>query len=245
MSDWWDAPYKKGTAVGPATLPRVCGLQPEEVYRGYDIDGATSERAVAPAAGGSGSPPSGTTCTGRCLLSARARGRSSDSGIRGIERQEGIPQDGIIDDVLYQKLRRILVPDGPHKGEPIFDGVCVQLLNRAAGSTVRDRRTAGAGGDHRLLPASGDNRGALALHPAAPVHGPRRSAGGDARERLLELRLPRLLLGTKADRRQGGRSFRLRLRGLRQHLGRSGRSSACYVAATILGWTILPTTTGM
>ena len=82
-------------------------------------------------AGASGSPPSGTTCTGRCSRSGRARGRSSDSGIRGIERQEGIVQDGIINDALYQKLRRILVPEGPHKGEPIFDSISVRLLNQA------------------------------------------------------------------------------------------------------------------
>ena len=131
MSDWWDVPYKKGTAVGPPVLPRV--VRPptsSEVSRGYDI--SAYKRACCRAGRwGEWEPTEWDNVYWKVFALGKGTGKVPDSGIRGIERQEGIVQDGIINDALYQKLRRIRVPDGPHKGEPIFDSVSVRLLNQA------------------------------------------------------------------------------------------------------------------
>lgn len=128
---WYDAPYKKGTAVGPATLPRVLRPPtPSEVMHGYDV--LANKRATCRAGRwGEWAPDQWDDNYWKVFALGKGTGNVEDSGIRGIERQEGLDQNGVFDDVLYQRMRRIRVPDGPHKGEPIYDGVCVQLLNLA------------------------------------------------------------------------------------------------------------------
>lgn len=128
---WWDEPYKKGTAVGPAKLPRVLRPpSPGETFRGYDV---TAYKRACCRAGrwGEWEPSEWDNVYWAVFALGKGTGNVEDSGIRGIERQEGMPQNGVLDDALYQKLRRIRVPDGPHKGEPILDGVSINLLNLA------------------------------------------------------------------------------------------------------------------
>lgn len=132
MADWWDSPYRKGTAVGPATLPRVVRPpSPNEKYRGDDI--LAYKRACSRAGRWEPwNPNEWDNVYWKVFALGKGTGQVGDSGIRGIERQEGLAQNGVIDDVLYQRMRRIRVPDGPHKGEPIFDGEAVRLLQLAA-----------------------------------------------------------------------------------------------------------------
>lgn len=131
MADWWDSPYRKGTAVGPATLPRIVRPpSPGETYRGYDV--MAYKRAVCRAGRwGEWEPSEWDNVYWYVFALGKGTGRVPDSGVRGIERQEGMAQNGVLDDALYQKMRRIRVPDGPHEGEPIFDAACVKLLNLA------------------------------------------------------------------------------------------------------------------
>lgn len=131
MADWWTEPYRKGTAVGPATLPRVLRPPaPGEIMRGYDV--AAFKRATCRAGRwGEWQPSEWDNVYWAVFALGKGTGNVEDSGVRGVERQEGLAQNGVIDDVLYQRYRRIKVPDGPHKGEPIFDGVAVELLNKA------------------------------------------------------------------------------------------------------------------
>lgn len=128
---WYDEPYKKGTAVGPATLPRVLRPPtPGEVFRGSDV--LAYKRATCRAGRwGEWEPSEWDNVYWAVFALGKGTGQVADSGVRGVERQEGMPEDGVFNDILYQKYRRIRVPDGPHKGEPIFDGVCVDLLEDA------------------------------------------------------------------------------------------------------------------
>ena len=140
---WYDEPYKKGTAVGPALIPRV--LRPpaaSEVMRGYDV--LAFKRATCRAGRwGEWQPSEWDNVYWAVFALGKGTGNVSDSGVRGVERQENMIENGVIDDVLYQKYRRIRVPEGPHQGEPIFDGVAVQLLNQAVheyGPGSKERR---------------------------------------------------------------------------------------------------------
>jgi hypothetical protein len=131
MADWWEEPYKKGTAVGPATLPRVLRPPtPSGRQHGYDV--RAYKRATCRAGRwGEWEPENWDDVYWKVFALGKGTGNVADSGIRGIERQEKMAENGVLDDVLYQRMRRIRVPDGPHKGEPIFDGECVRLLNLA------------------------------------------------------------------------------------------------------------------
>ena len=128
---WHDAPYKKGTPVGPATLPRIIRPpSPGEIFRGYDV--LAYKRGCSHAGRWEPWAPSGWDNVYWAIFAmGKGTGNVGDSGIRGIERQEKLAENGVLDDILYQKMRRIRVPDGPHKGEPIFDGEAVRLLNLA------------------------------------------------------------------------------------------------------------------
>ena len=128
---WYDAPYKKGVAVGPAVLPRIVRPPgPGEIFRGYDVlaykRGCSRAGRWEPWA-----PSEWDNVYWAVFAMGKGTGNVGDSGIRGIERQENLPENGVLDEVLYQKMRRIRVPDGPHEGEPIFDGEAVRLLNLA------------------------------------------------------------------------------------------------------------------
>lgn len=128
---WYDEPYKKGTAVGPASLPRVLRPpSPGEILRGYD---ALAFKRMTCRAGrwGIWDPSQWDQVYWSVFALGKGTGNIEDSGVRGVERQEGMAQNGVIDDALYQKYRRIRVPDGPHKGEPIMDGESARLLNLA------------------------------------------------------------------------------------------------------------------
>lgn len=131
MADWWSQPYKKGTAVGPTALPRVLRPpSPGEVMHGYDV--LAYKRATCRAGRwGEWSPNQWDNVYWKVFALGKGTGNVADSGIRGIERQEALAENGVLDNELYQRMRRIRVPDGPHKGEPIFDGESVRLLNLA------------------------------------------------------------------------------------------------------------------
>jgi hypothetical protein len=131
VANWWESAYKKGTAVGPATLPRIVRPpSPGEIQKGYDV--LAYKRACSRAGRWEPwDPTSWDNVYWAIFALGKGTGNVGDSGIRGIERQEKIPENGVLDGVLYQKMRRIRVPDGPHQGEPIFDSEAVRLLNLA------------------------------------------------------------------------------------------------------------------
>lgn len=141
---WYDEPYKKGTPLGPAIIPRIVRPPtPSEICKGYDV---LAYKRMTCRAGrwGEWQPADWDSVYWNVFAMGKGTGNVEDSGVRGVERQEKINQNGVIDDVLYQKYRRILVPDGPHKGEHVMDGESVRLMNLAV-------KEYGPGSDERKI----------------------------------------------------------------------------------------------
>jgi len=126
---WYSKPYKKGTAVGPPKLPRVLKVD-TNVMSGDDI--LAMKRTVSHAQ--RWLPWAPTQWDKRYSLPfamGKGTGNVGESGVKGFQRQEGLPQTGIIDDATYQRMRRALIPVGPREGSPILDSISIGLINAA------------------------------------------------------------------------------------------------------------------
>jgi len=56
-------------------------------------------------------------------------GNVVDTGVKGVQRQSGIDQTGILGTHTFELLRTVLVPEGlAHAGEPAFDSYSLNLL---------------------------------------------------------------------------------------------------------------------
>lgn len=134
MSDWWASPYKKGKAVGPPHLPRVLRAPSKnggELMRGFDV--LAMKRAICKAGRwGEWEPTNWDQNYYEVFSMGKGTGQVADSGVRGFQRQEGITQNGVMDDATWQRLRRALVPEGPNKGRHVVDSVCISLIAKAA-----------------------------------------------------------------------------------------------------------------
>jgi len=128
---WYLKPYKKGTAIGPTHLPRV--LKPPadgNVMAGDDV--TAIKRTVSHAQRWLPWQPSQWDNRYRESFAMGAGGgRVATSGVRGFQRQEGLPQTGIVDDVTYQRMRRALIPVGPREGDHILDAMSIKLIKEA------------------------------------------------------------------------------------------------------------------
>jgi len=62
----------------------------------------------------------------------RAGGNVGDSGVAGVQRQQGIEATGWVGEVTFNALRSIVVPDGlPHAGEMAMDATAAGLVDQA------------------------------------------------------------------------------------------------------------------
>jgi hypothetical protein len=131
MSDpWFSSPYKKGTAIGPASLPRVLKPPDGSVMAGPDV--TAIKRTVSHAQRWLPWQPSQWDDRYRESFAMGAGGgRVATSGVRGFQRQEGLEQTGILNDATYQRMRRALIPVGPREGDHILDAVSIKLIKQA------------------------------------------------------------------------------------------------------------------
>jgi hypothetical protein len=77
-----------------------------------------------------------------------------DTGIAGVQRQQNMPDNGVIDEQMFNTLRSMRVPEGrPHTGEMCMDAAAANLISEAYAkfhpkpvpkSTVRERALDGA-----------------------------------------------------------------------------------------------------
>src|SRR5262252_3956724 len=59
-------------------------------------------------------------------------GNVKDTGVAGVQRQQGIDDTGWIGTTTFNTFRSIVIPDGlPHAGEMAMDATAVKLLNEA------------------------------------------------------------------------------------------------------------------
>jgi len=127
---WYSKPYKKGTAVGPAKLPRVLKFDIANVMSGDDV--IAMKRTVSHAQRWMPWAPSQWDNRYNTFFAmGKGTGNVGDSGVRGFQRQEGLPQTGEIDDATYQRMRRALIPVGPREGEHVLDSVSILLIKSA------------------------------------------------------------------------------------------------------------------
>lgn len=132
-SDWYEHPYEKGDAIGPAKLPRPL------YFPGNPAGKAPSERgpdviAVKRTISRLGRWPWKTFDDLYGEAFALGSGPNViDSGVAGFQRQERIKDTGQLGDAAYQAMRRSIIPPGkPHSGEHGMDATAVRLLNEAA-----------------------------------------------------------------------------------------------------------------
>lgn len=132
-SDWYEHPYSKASPIGPAELPRPLYFKGNPAGKPVSSGGpdvVAFKRTVSRL----GRWPWKTfdDLYGRGF----ALGDSPnviDSGVAGVQRQEGIQPTGQLGDGVYQALRRALIPAGkPHAGEYGMDATAIRLLNEAA-----------------------------------------------------------------------------------------------------------------
>jgi len=131
VAEWYSKPYVKGTAVGPVNLPR--DFYPPSAKKGNFIGpGVLAAKRALSRAGRwePWAPDKWDSTYGDKFGHGRGTGNVGDSGVQGFQRQEKLTPDGVLGDVTYQHMRRSLVPEGSHKGEPLFDSVCVDLLGK-------------------------------------------------------------------------------------------------------------------
>jgi Peptidase family M23 len=135
---WYEKPYPKGAAVGPAKLPRV--LKPQEDNGGKVMSGPDAlafKRAISRAQRWQPwNPAAWDDDYWTTFARGRGTGNVGDSGVRGFQRQEwpndASKQTGILNDATYQRIREARVPTGPNEGKPLLDAVAIRLLKQAA-----------------------------------------------------------------------------------------------------------------
>ncbi len=130
MSDpWYSKPYVKGTAVGPAKLPRVLRFD-DPVLQGDDV--TAIKRVVSHAQRWlPWAPSQWDNRYSKPFAMGKGTGMVGDSGVRGFQRQEGLAQTGEVNDETYQRMRRARIPVGPRQGDPILDAISAKLINQA------------------------------------------------------------------------------------------------------------------
>jgi hypothetical protein len=148
MTGWWEAPYKGGPMVPVPGFPRQL-----EVGDPDGPDAVAYKRTVWRACRWQG-PASRFDDT---YSDGFANGRGPnviDTGIAGIQRQQNMPDTGVIDEKTFNTLRSIRVPEGkPHAGEMAMDATAQNLIGEAwqmfrpaaaAPETARQRALDGA-----------------------------------------------------------------------------------------------------
>jgi hypothetical protein len=127
---WYLKPYKKGTAVGPTKLPRVLRFSLDDIQTGDDV--MAVKRIVSHAQRWLPWAPSQWDHRySKPFAMGKGTGNVGDSGVRGFQRQEGLPQTGEVDDTTYQRMRRALIPEGPRQGDHVLDAVSILLIKAA------------------------------------------------------------------------------------------------------------------
>jgi hypothetical protein len=126
MTAWYEQPYKGGPMVPVPGFPR-------ELHVG-DQDGPDAvgyKRTVWRACRWQG-PASRFDDSYSNAFANGAGPNVIDTGIAGIQRQQNMPDTGVVDEKTFNTLRSIRVPDGkPHAGEMAMDATAANLIAEA------------------------------------------------------------------------------------------------------------------
>jgi len=166
--EWWTKGYPGGEPVGPAKLPRALYPPTNSSGKPASSDGpdvTAYKRAVSRLGRWPWQAFDDTYSRSFALGSS---GNVSETGVAGVQRQQGIEPTGNLGDATYQALRYAKIPAGlPHAGQPAFDDPAVELLLKAL--DVEECPRLGpvhAGGKSLLDHDCTHATGGIALYPA-------------------------------------------------------------------------------
>jgi CHAP domain len=148
VTEWWQQPYPGGPMVPVAGFPRELRVGDRD---GPDV--VAYKRTVWRACRWQG-PASRFDDSYSDAFAHGAGPNVIDTGIDGVLRQQGRPDDGVITKEVFNLLRSIRVPDGkPHAGEMAMDATAANLIGEACRlfnpppappATTRERALEGA-----------------------------------------------------------------------------------------------------
>jgi len=133
MADWWQKGYPGGPMVAVRGFPRPL-YPPDANKQGKkpSVDGPDVEaykRTVSRAGRWKWQAFDQDFSN---LFSHGKSGNVVDTGIAGIQRQQGMDDTGWVGEKTFNTLRSIRIPEGlPHAGEPAMDARSVELINAA------------------------------------------------------------------------------------------------------------------
>ena len=148
MADWWQTPYKGGPMVPVPGFPRELHIGDPDAS-----DTVAYKRTVWRACRWQGPASRFDDTFSKAFSKGKAGGNVGESGIAGVQRQQNMPDTGVVDQDTFNTLRSIRVPEGPHAGEMAMDAYSANLIAEAysrfhpppaAKQTVREQALAGA-----------------------------------------------------------------------------------------------------
>jgi CHAP domain len=131
LNDWWQQPYAGGPMVPVAGFPRELypPVDGKPMPGGLDVVGY--KRTVWRAGRWQG-PASRFDELYSTLFAFGCGPNVIDTGVAGVQRQQNQPDDGVIDEQLFNTLRSMRVPEGkPHAGEMCMDATAQNLISQA------------------------------------------------------------------------------------------------------------------
>lgn len=133
MAEWYEDPYKGGPMVAVPGFPRA--IYPPDAGHEPSVDGpdvVAYKRTVSRA--GRWKPWDPTVwddAYSNMFAHGKGTGNVGDSGVAGVQRQQGIDPTGFLGEKTFNTLRSIRVPEGPHKGEMAMDANAASLIAEA------------------------------------------------------------------------------------------------------------------
>jgi hypothetical protein len=127
MADWWQQPYAGGRMVPVPGFPRQLQVGDQD---GPDVIGY--KRTVWRAGRWEG-PASrfDDSYSDAFAHGTGGKGWVGSSGVAGVQRQQNMPDTGVVDEHTFNTLRSIRVPEGPHEGELAMDANAANLIAEA------------------------------------------------------------------------------------------------------------------
>lgn len=135
-SEWWTKPYKGGPMVKVPGFPRPL-YPPDAAEKGKTPSKAGPDvlaykRTVSRAGRWKPwEPDNWDEDFWNTFSHGRGTGMVGDSGIAGVQRQQGLDDTGWVGEKTFNTLRSVRVPTGPHEGEMAMDSVAVNLIEQA------------------------------------------------------------------------------------------------------------------
>jgi hypothetical protein len=134
MSAWWEAPYKGGPMVPVPGFPRPLYPPDAAPNRVPSVNGPDVEaykRTVWRAGRWPGPASNFDRAFSNAFSHGKGGGNVGDSGIAGVQRQQGIDATGFVGLSTFNTLRSIRCPTGPHQGEMAMDANAANLIAQA------------------------------------------------------------------------------------------------------------------